>query len=285
MGRTVFVNGEYLDEQDAKVSLFDRGFLFSDSVYEVTAVINQKLVSWKGHIRRLRRSLKELEIALKISDDYILDIHRKLLDLNNLKEGLVYLQITRGVADRDFSFPDPVVEPTVVLFTQERELINNKKIKLGTKVLSFPDLRWGRSDIKSTQLLYASMSKQRALDQGKDEAWFVRDELVTEGSSNNAFIISKDRKIKTRSLTRDVLAGITRESVIKYAKNRGYIFEEKPFSLEEAKDSLEAFTSSATTFIMPVVEIDGFKVGSGLPGKITMELRKLYIENIIKELV
>ena len=285
MGRTVFVNGEYLDEQDAKVSLFDRGFLFSDSVYEVTAVINQKLVSWKGHIRRLRRSLNELEITLKISDDYILDIHRKLLDLNNLKEGLVYLQITRGVADRDFSFPDPMVEPTLVLFTQERALINNKKIKLGAKVLSFPDLRWGRSDIKSTQLLYASMSKQRALNQGKDEAWFVRDGLVTEGSSNNVFIISKDKKLKTRSLTRDILAGITRESIIKYSKNRGYIFEEKPFSLEEAKGSLEAFTSSATTFIMPVVEIDGLKVGSGLPGKITMELRKLYIENIMKELV
>ncbi len=285
MGRTVFVNGEYLDEKDAKVSVFDRGFLFSDSVYEVTAVINQKLVSWKGHTQRLRRSLRELKIKLEISDEYILNIHRRLLDVNNLEEGLVYLQISRGVADRDFSFPDPVVDPTIVVFTQEKSLINNNKVQLGAKVVSFPDLRWGRSDIKSTQLLYASISKQQALDQGKDEAWFVKDKLVTEGSSNNAFIISKDKKLKTRSLTRDILAGITRESIIQFSKSQGYIFEEKPFSLEEAKNSLEAFSSSSTTFIMPVVEIDGVKVGSGLPGKITMDLRSLYVKNIMKELI
>ena len=285
MVRTVFLNGKYINENDAKLSIFDRGFLFGDSVYEVTAVIQQKLVSWEGHTRRLRRSLGEIGMNLDLSDDDLLAVHRKLIALNEVREGLVYLQISRGAADRDFAFPDPCIKPTIVLFTQEKSLIQNQTIKAGAKVLSFPDLRWGRSDIKSTQLLYASFSKQRALEQGKDDAWFIKDGLVTEGSSNNTFIISADRKLLTRSLSRDILGGITRESILEYSKKSGYHIEEKPFSIEEVKDALEAFTSSSTTFIMPVVEIDDYKIGSGLPGKITLELRDLYIRNIIKDLI
>ena len=285
MVRTVFLNGKYINENDAKLSIFDRGFLFGDSVYEVTAVIRQKLVSWEGHTRRLRRSLGEIGMNLDMSDDDLLTIHRKLISLNEVREGLVYLQISRGAADRDFAFPDPSIKPTIVLFTQEKNLIQNQTIKSGAKVLSFPDLRWGRSDIKSTQLLYASLCKQRALEQGKDDAWFIKDGLVTEGSSNNTFIISADRKLLTRSLSRDILGGITRASILEYSKKSGYQIEEKPFSIEEVKDSLEAFTSSSTTFIMPVVEIDDYKIGSGLPGKITLELRDLYIRNIMKDLI
>ena len=269
MTRTVFVNGTYVDEMEAKVSVFDRGFLFSDAVYEVTAVIEKKLVSWEGHTGRMRRSLGEIGINLDMSNDHLLEVHRKLLELNEVQEGLVYLQITRGgAADRDFEFPDrTIVKPTTVLFTQEKNLIHNQKLDSGLKVISFPDLRWGRSDIKSTQLLYASMIKQKALDQGKDEAWFVKDGLVIEGSSNNTFILSQDGKLITRNLSRDILAGITRDAILEYSKSSGYIIEERPFSVEEAKKSKEAFICSSTTFILPVVEIDDCKIGSGKPGK------------------
>ncbi len=286
MARTVFVNGAYLDEMDAKVSIFDRGFLFSDSVYEVTAVIETKLVSWEGHTRRMRRSLGEIGINLDMTNDHLLEVHRKLIMLNDLWEGLVYLQITRGAADRDFAFPDELnVKPTAVLFTQEKNLIRNQKVDSGLKVISFPDLRWGRSDIKTTQLLYASMIKQKALDLGKDEAWFVKDGFVTEGSSNNAFILSNDGKLITRSLSNDILAGITRETILEYSKSAGYIIEERPFSVAEAKKSKEAFICSSTTFILPVVEIDDCEIGTGRPGKNTLELRDIYVKNIMKELV
>ena len=285
MERIVYINGEYVDEIDAKVSIFDRGFLFSDAVYEVTAVIEKKLVSWQGHLRRLKRSLAEIKIKLELSDDYLLKVHRKLLDINNVKEGLVYLQISRGSADRDFAFPDRGVKPTIVLFTQKKNLVNNQKVHSGFKVITLPDLRWGRSDIKSVQLLYASISKQNALDMGKDDAWFIKDKYLTEGSSNNIFIISQERQLITRSLSNNILAGITRESIIEYSRKTGLVIEEKSFSLEEAKRSREAFICSSTTFIMPVVEIDGDKIGLGFPGKHTLELRNLYIENIMKELV
>ncbi len=286
MARTVFVDGAYVDEMDAKVSVFDRGFLFSDAVYEVTAVIEKKLVSWEGHTRRMRRSLGEIGIDLDMSNDHLLEVHRKLLELNEVQEGLVYLQITRGAADRDFAFPDrTTVKPTIVLFTQEKNLIDNQKLYTGLRVISFPDLRWGRSDIKSTQLLYASMVKQKALNQGKDEAWFVKDGFVSEGSSNNTFILSKDGKLITKALSNDILAGITRETILEYAKSSGYVIEERPFSVEEAKKSKEAFICSSTTFILPVVEIDDCKIGSGQPGKNTLKLREIYIKNIKQELV
>ncbi len=285
MDRVVYIDGHYVKEIDAKVSVFDRGFLFSDAVYEVTSVIEKKLVSWEGHASRLRRSLGELGINLELSNDELLSVHRKLTDINEVNEGLVYMQISRGSADRDFSFPNPSVKPTIVIFTQKKNLIDNQQVKSGVKILSFPDLRWGRSDIKSIQLLYASISKQQALDQGKDDAWFIKNGLVTEGSSNNAFIISQEGKLITRSLSQEILAGITRDTIIEYARRAGYIIIEKPFSLEDAKNSKEAFSCSSTTFVMPVVEINGCKIGSGFPGKHTMKLRDLYIDNVRKELV
>ena len=285
MGRLVYINGKFVKEQEAYISIFDRGFLFSDAIYEVTAVIDKKLVSWEGHLNRLRYSLSELNIKFSYSDEELFSIHKKLIVQNKINEGLVYLQISRGKAERDFAFPKPEVEPTIVLFTQVKNLINNPKINFGSKVISSPDLRWGRADIKTVQLLYASIMKQKALDLGKDDVWFEENQLITEGSSNNTFIISNNGTLCTRSLSTKILPGITRNSILEYAKTTKLNIEEKPFTIEDTKNAREAFSCSSTTFIMPVVEIDDCKIGSGTPGNHTLELRKLYIKNVRKELI
>ena len=285
MGRLVYINGKFVKEEEAYISIFDRGFLFSDAIYEVTAVIDKKLVSWEGHLNRLRYSLSELNIKFTYTDEELFSIHKTLIVQNKIKEGLVYLQISRGKAERDFAFPKPEVEPTIVLFTQIKNLINNPKIKFGSKVISSPDLRWGRADIKTVQLLYASMMKQKALDLGKDDVWFENNNLITEGSSNNTFIISKNGTLITRSLSTKILPGITRKSILEYANKAKFNIEEKPFTIEDTKNAKEAFSCSSTTFIMPVVEIDDCKIGSGTPGQHTLELRKLYIKNLRKGLI
>jgi len=285
MGRLVYINGKFVKEEEAYISIFDRGFLFSDAIYEVTAVIDKKLVSWEGHLNRLRYSLSELNIKFTYTDEELFSIHKTLIVQNKIKEGLVYLQISRGKAERDFAFPKPEVEPTIVLFTQIKNLINNPKINSGSKVISSPDLRWGRTDIKTVQLLYASIMKQKALDLGKDDVWFVNNNLITEGSSNNTFIISKNGTLITRSLSTKILPGITRKSILEYANKAKFNIEEKPFTIEDTKNAKEAFSCSSTTFIMPVVEIDDCKIGSGTPGQHTLELRKLYIKNLRKGLI
>ena len=285
MGRLVYINGKFVKEEEAYISIFDRGFLFSDAIYEVTAVIDKKLVSWEGHLNRLRYSLSELNIKFSYSDEELFSIHKKLIVQNKINEGLVYLQISRGKAERDFAFPKPEVEPTIVLFTQIKNLINNPKINFGSKVISSPDLRWGRADIKTVQLLYASIMKQKALDLGKDDVWFENNKLITEGSSNNTFIISNNGTLITRSLSTKILPGITRKSILEYANKAKFNIEEKPFTIEDTKNAKEAFSCSSTTFIMPVVEIDDCKIGSGTPGQHTLELRKLYIKNVRKELI
>ena len=285
MAKLVYINGKFVKAEEAYISIFDRGFLFSDAIYEVTAVIDKKLVSWEGHLNRLRYSLSELNIKFSYTDEELLSIHKKLVKQNDINEGLVYLQISRGKAERDFAFPKPEVEPTIVLFTQIKKLINNPKINFGSKVISSPDLRWGRADIKTVQLLYASIMKQKALDLGKDDVWFENNKLITEGSSNNTFIISNNGTLITRSLSTKILPGITRKSILEYANKANFNIEEKPFTVEDTKNAKEAFSCSSTTFIMPVVEIDDCKIGSGTPGKHTLELRKLYINNVRKELI
>ncbi|MEM9716002.1 MAG: aminotransferase class IV, partial [Pseudomonadota bacterium] len=208
MSRTVYVNGEYLPEGDAKVSVFDRGFLMADGVYEVTTVLDGKLVEFDGHITRLNRSLNELDMAKPCSDEELLDIHRKLIEENDLDEGLIYLQVTRGAADRDFAFPEDA-EPTLVLFTQKKNLAAAPAAETGINVISIEDMRWGRRDIKTVQLLYPSLGKMMAKKAGAQDAWMVQDGFVTEGTSNNAYIV-KNGKIITRALSNDILHGITR---------------------------------------------------------------------------
>ncbi len=280
MSRTVYVNGEYLPEADAKISVFDRGFLMADAVYEVTSVIDGKILAFDGHTERLERSLSELDMKAPCTIAELLDIHRELIKRNSLTEGLVYLQVTRGIADRDFAYPD--VEPSLVLFTQSKNVVNSPMAKTGMKVISIPDIRWGRRDIKTVQLLAPSMGKMAAKAAGCDDAWLVEDGVVTEGTSNNAYIVTQDGTIVTRNLGHEILAGITRAAVLRYAAEAQIKIEERPFTIAEAQAAKEAFVTSATTFVGPVVEIDGAQIGDGKVGNIARRLREIYLEESLK---
>jgi D-alanine transaminase len=276
MSRIVYVNGDYLPEEEAKVSVFDRGFLMADGVYEVTTVIDGQLIDFDGHAARLDRSLGELDMARPLGRDELLAIHRELVRRNDLVEGMVYLQVTRGAADRDFTYPEGAT-PTVVLFTQEKRMVDSPAAAKGIRVISVPDLRWRRRDIKTVQLLYASMAKMVAVRAGADDAWMVEDGFVTEGTSNNAHIV-KDGRIITRDLSIDILHGITRSAVLRYAREAQMKVEERRFTLEEAMSADEAFVTSASTFVTPVVAIDGACIGTGQPGPVAARLRAIYLE-------
>jgi len=279
MSRTVYVNGEYLPEEDAKISIFDRGFLMADAVYEVTSVLDGKLIDFEGHAVRLKRSLDELEMAEPCSKDELLAIHRKLVEDNGIVEGLVYLQVSRGSdGDRDFVFPSEDTPPSIVLFTQNKPgLADSPAAKKGAKIISIEDIRWGRRDIKTVQLLYPSMGKMMAKKAGADDAWLVEDDYVTEGTSNNAYFV-KDGVIVTRPLSNDILHGITRKAVLRMAAEAQLKIEERLFTIEEAQGADEAFTTSASAFVMPVVEIDGVALGDGTPGPIATRLREIYLD-------
>jgi len=283
--RTVYLNGEYVPENEASISIFDRGFLFADGVYEVTTVVDGKLIGFDGHIARLQRSLDELKMPVKIDPDQLLEVHRELVRRNDVDQGMIYLQITRGnPGDRDFAFPPEDTEPTIVLFTQDKQVVGTNAETTGLKVVSVEDLRWGRRDIKTVQLLYPSLAKMEAKARGADDAWMVQDGFVTEGTSNNAYIV-KDGRIITRNLSNDILHGITRKSVLECARLLQLQVEERPFTLEEAYGADEAFATSASGFTNPIVEIDGHKVGSGKPGPVGDKLRALYIEENMKAAV
>tara|TARA_R110002073_G_scaffold15477_8_gene60953 strand:+ start:635 stop:1495 length:861 start_codon:yes stop_codon:yes gene_type:complete len=286
MSRTVYVNGEYLPEDQAKVSIFDRGFLFADGVYEVTSVLGGKLIDFAGHAKRLERSLNELDMRNPISTDDLLAVHRELVRANGIVDGMIYLQITRGAAaDRDFAFPADEVEPTVVLFTQSKPgLADSPAAKVGIKVISIADERWGRRDIKTVQLLYPSMGKMMAKAAGCDDAWMVEDGAVTEGTSNNAYIV-KGNTIITRQLGHEILHGITRAAVLRFAREAQMKVEERAFTIAEAQGADEAFITSASTFVMPVVEVDGAAVGTGTPGPVAARLREIYLEESRKAAV
>ncbi|MEK1902435.1 D-amino-acid transaminase [Rhizobium sp. 768_B6_N1_8] len=276
--RTVYLNGSWLPEADAKVSVFDRGFLFADAIYEVTGVVGGKLLEYAGHAARLQRSTFELGIACPLTQVELLAVHREIVRRNDLDEGLIYLQISRGVADRDFTFPTDAT-PTLVLFTQAKAVLDNPKVKTGISVALVPDQRWARRDIKTVQLLYPSMAKMKAASVGADDAWLVEDGFVTEASSATAHIISRDGKLITRGLSNAILHGITRLSVLDIARDAGLVVEERAFTPDEAKNAPEAFITSATNFVLPVTSIDGQPVGDGEPGPQTLKLRQLYIDN------
>ena len=286
MSRIVYVNGDYVPEEDAKVSVFDRGFLFADGVYEVTSVLGGKLIDFAGHAARLERSLGELDMPSPATAEELLDIHRELVRVNEIGDGLVYLQVTRGAADRDFAYPDPGnVTPTLVLFTQAKPgLADNPAAKKGIRVISIPDIRWGRRDIKTVQLLYPSMGKMMAKAEGCDDAWMVEDGEVTEGTSNTAYIV-RGRKIVTRQRGSEILHGITRAAVLRFAREARMEVEERAFTIDEAKAADEAFITSASTFVMPVVEIDGTALGNGAPGPVATRLREIYLDESRKAAV
>ena len=278
--RQVYINGDFKKEDEAKVSVFDRGLLFSDSLYEVTTVINGKLIDFNNHMKRLDRSMTELKFKKLLNHLDILIFHRKLIELNNLKEGMIYLQVTRGVADRSFDMPKDKIEPTVLAFTQEKKIIDSESAKNGIKVMTLDDMRWKRCDIKTTQLLYASMAKTEATEKGFDDAWMLREGYVTEGSSSNAWII-KGKIIMTRQSDNLILSGITRDVIFKCAKDLGYEVVTKNITLQDAQSASEAFITSATACVMPVVKINASQIGDGKPGKFVTALRDEYIKQAV----
>ncbi len=287
MNRIVYVNGAYMPEQEATVSIFDRGFLMADGVYEVTSVLQGKLIDFEGHAQRLRRSLDALDMAMPMPIDELLGVHRELVARNGIEEGMIYLQVTRGSAgDRDFAFPDPEETPvTLVMFTQNKPgLADSPAAKTGIKVISIDDIRWGRRDIKTVQLLYPSMGKMMAKKAGADDAWMVQDGFVTEGTSNNAYIV-KNGQIITRARSNDILHGITRSAVLRFAREAQMELVERNFTIDEAQSADEAFVTSASTFVMPVVEIDGKALGAGMPGPIAARLREIYLEESLKQAI
>ncbi|QDL91159.1 D-amino-acid transaminase [Paroceanicella profunda] len=275
MTRTVWHKGAFMPETEAQVSIFDRGYLFADAIYEVTGVVGGKLVEYEGHAARLQRSLSELGIPCPLTPEELLAVHREIVARNALDEGLIYLQISRGPADRDFVFP-AAPEPTLSLFTQAKRVLENPQAERGISVISLPDLRWARRDIKTVQLLYPSMAKMQAKAAGADDAWLVEDGTVTEASSATAHIVLGGTLI-TRPLSTAILHGITRASTLDLARAAGISVVERAFTLREAQLADEAFITSATNFVLPVISVDGRPVGDGTPGPVTRRLREIYI--------
>jgi D-alanine transaminase len=278
MSRTIFLNGSFLPAEDAKVPVMDRGFLFADGVYEGMGVLGGRLVDNDAHLERLERSLAEVRIQNPYARREWTRLEEELVGRNGMAEGFLYLQVTRGVAERDFLFPKAAA-PTVMMFTQAKAIVNSPLAETGIAVASMPDLRWKRRDIKSLSLLAQVLAKQQAAEAGAHEAWMVdEDGFVTEGGSSSAFIITAGGSIVARPLSQAILPGITRRSLLRFAREAGLVIEERRFTLAEAFEAAEAFNTSASTFVLPVVSIDGRPVGTGRPGALTRRLRGLYLE-------
>ena len=281
MERIVFINDVYLEENNAKISIFDIFLFFSDSVYEVTAVIDNKLIDFPAHVLRLKKSLNELKIKNTFDKKYLLEIHKNLLKKNPFsnKEGLIYMQVTRGSTERDFLINNSNIEPNIFAFTQEKILTETIYKDNGLKIITIEDLRWQRKDIKTTQLLFASLAKTEAHEKGADDAWLIdEDKYINEGTSNNAYIIDNDNNIITRNLSNKLLPGITRQTILEVAKKLKLTVNERPFTIDEAISANEAFISSASTLIAPVVKINNNIIGNGNIGPITGILRETYIK-------
>jgi D-alanine transaminase len=276
LDQIAYVNGSFVPLAEAKVSVLDRGFLFADGIYEVAAVLDGKLIDNASHLARLQRSVGEIALPLPETIERIEQIQKELIARNNLVSGLVYLQVTRGAdAGRDFTFPKNV-KPTLVMFTSVKDIIN--AAKTGVRVITLPDIRWARRDIKSVALLAQVLAKQAAAEAGASEAWMIEDGMVTEGGSSSAFILTQDDVLVTRQNSNAILPGCTRKAVVALAEERQLRVEERPFSVQEALAAKEAFITSASLFVQAVVNIDGKDVADGKPGPMTRRLREIYVE-------
>ena len=278
MEQIAYVNGSFVPIADAKVSILDRGFLFADGIYEVAAVLDGRLVDNASHLARLKRSVGEISLALPETLDRIQEIQKELVARNDLVDGMVYLEVTRGADNgRDFAFPKGI-SPTLIMFTTVKDIVNAPSAKTGIGVITVPDLRWTRRDIKSVALLAQVLAKQAAAEAGAGEAWMIEDGKVTEGGSSSAFILTQDDVLVTRQNSSEILPGCTRKAVVALAQERQLRVEERPFTVEEALAAKEAFITSATLFVQSVISIDGKPVAGGKPGPMTDRLREIYID-------
>ena len=278
MDQIAYVNGSFVPLAEAKVSILDRGFLFADGIYEVAAVLDGRLVDNASHLARLKRSVGEISLALPETLERIAEIQKELVARNQLVNGMVYLEVTRGADKvRDFAFPKGIA-PTLIMFTTVKDIVNAPPAKAGIGVITVPDIRWSRRDIKSVALLAQVLAKQAAAEAGAGEAWMIEDGKVTEGGSSSAFILTRDDVLVTRQNGSEILPGCTRKAVVALAEERQLRVEERAFSVEEALAAKEAFITSATLFVQPVISIDGKMIANGKPGPMTNRLREIYVD-------
>lgn len=280
MSRVAYVNGVYRPHREATVHVEDRGFQFADGVYEVWSVFDGRMADFDGHMTRLHRSLNELRIDIPMTRDALTRVLKETIRRNRIRNGIVYLQVTRGTARRDHPFPAPGTPPSVVVTSKSIPFARSQaQAAKGVAVVTYPDIRWGRCDIKTVGLLPNVLAKQAARDKGAYEAWMVDEMgLVTEGSSTNAWIVDKDGKLRTRDTQANILRGITRAAIMDLVQTEGIELDERPFSVDEAKQAREAFFTAAGAFVMPAISIDGVKIGDGKPGPIATRLRERYLE-------
>lgn len=278
MSRIAFLNGAFLPFEEARVPINDRGFTFGDGVYEVSAVLNGQLIDNIAHLERLERSLSALEIPNPYAIEQWTGFQTELISRNGLEQGVVYLQVSRGASERDFAIPQPPLAPTVVMFTQAKDIVGSRAAREGIRVVTRPELRWQRRDIKSTALIGAVMAKHMATRAGAQDVWLVEDGVLTEGGSSNIFIVNSAGRLVTRNISTALLAGITRRAVLHVATECGLEIEERAFSLDEVLTAREAFSTSASTFVLPVIEVDGVTIGEGHVGAVTLAMQKRYCE-------
>ncbi|MGV8995960.1 MAG: D-amino-acid transaminase [Parvibaculaceae bacterium] len=278
MSRIAYVNGRYLRHSEAAVHIEDRGYQFSDGVYEVCGVRDGRMMDEGYHLERLQRSLRELRIDMPMALASLRHVMREVIRRNGISFGMVYLQVTRGVAKRDHPFPNPPVRPALVITAKHLSLSKiMQSVEKGVGVITMPDQRWARRDIKSVSLLANILAKQAAREAGAYEAWLVDDEdFITEGSSTNAWIVDAEGRVITRALSADILPGVTRRVLFEAASREGIEIIERPFTVDEARTAREAFISASTAIITPVVKVDGQVIGNGVPGSVTLRLRNAY---------
>jgi D-alanine transaminase len=278
LDQIAYVNGSFVPLSDARISILDRGFLFADGIYEVTAVLDGRLIDNASHLARLQRSVGEISLALPETIERIQEIQKELIARNHLISGSIYIEVTRGAdTARDFTFPKGV-RPTLIMFAQFKDIVNAPSAKTGIAVITVPDMRWARRDIKSVALLAQVLAKQAAAEAGAGEAWMIEDGKVTEGGSSSAFILTHDDVLVTRPNSSAILPGCTRKAVVALAEERQLRVEERPFTIEEALAAKEAFVTSATLFVQAVVSIDGKSVADGRPGPMANRLREIYVD-------
>jgi len=287
MSRVAYVNGTYQPHSQATIHVEDRGFQFADGVYEVWSVFDGKLADFDGHMSRLVRSLTELRIDVPMTRAALTRVLKETVRRNRVVNGIVYLQVTRGTARRDHPFPAPGTPPSVIVTSKSVSFAKSQaQAAKGVAVITQPDIRWGRCDIKTVGLLPNVLAKQAARERGAYEAWMVDEMgLVTEGSSTNAWIVDKNGKLRTRDTQANILKGVTRTALMALIKDQGIELDERPFSVEEAKEAREAFFTAAGAFVMPAISIDGVKIGDGKPGPIATGLRASYLELARKDAV